>query len=78
MAGCLRQGENEKLSQLSSLACHGSRGPNALPLTAAERISGADFHLLLCRQVSVLVAGRMGTCCGKRGKDASAEGREGC
>lgn len=45
MAGCLRQGENEKLSQLSSLAFHSSHCPIALPFAAVEKMVRADFHL---------------------------------
>lgn len=66
MAGCLRQGENEKLSQLSSLAYHSSHSPIALPFAAVEKMARADFHLpvpkprhcRIRRTVSWLQAGR--------------------
>jgi len=80
MVGCLRQGENEKLTQLLSLAFRNCHGPNALPLAAAEGISGADCHLPALkpwhchvgRTVSWSQAG-LGAAPGSR--ESSAEGR---
>lgn len=43
MAGCLCRGENEKFSHCSSREFRSSHGPNALPITAAERRGGWLF-----------------------------------
>lgn len=74
--GLPHQGENEKLSQLWSLAFHSSHGPHA------ERIC-PEAMALLGRWVEVLVAGETGACCGKggsvlvrrAGSDADGHGR---